>query len=108
MIYDDFAPRFDAIAYPSAETHPDRDERNEARRAYTEQRSDLATEFQEALAEEYLDGIPAEQFQAVAAAVYRMAYAEGHSEGFRGVENFYMELVDVAFAGFRAGQAAAV
>ncbi len=105
MIYDDFAPRFSAITYPTAATHPDRDERIAARSSYSAHQRELATEFEEALAEEYLEGIPAAQFQEVATAVYRMAYAEGHSEGFRGVENFYMELADVALAGFRAGRA---
>lgn len=88
----------DALTYPSA--IKDRDERVAAHAEYRAATNRITAEFREWLADEYASAMPAN----VQMKVWEKAWEDGHSYGYREVENHYMDLAEFAEFAFNAGK----
>lgn len=98
MLSTDFAARDEAIVRPRIEDFPgDRPAFGQAIAAYIAGIAELRQEFADALAHEHLGEIVAPaHLETVAAPVFRVAYENGHSNGYSEIENEYIELAELA------------
>lgn len=102
MIADGFTAQSEAIPYPNRADYAERAEHTEAHGVYSAAHAELNRAFGVALADEYLSEISESRREAIGQRTFELAWEHGHSSGFSGVENYYMDFAGFALAVYSA------
>jgi len=95
-IADTIIARIEALGYPTDETHADPSERRAAQHERQLTVRAIEDHFATELADVYLEGISEARRREIGSLIYQQAHADGHSSGYHGIENSYIDLAEMA------------